>query len=64
MFISLRFPCSSLCLHKNLVIGGFATGHIRVFSASTGVLLIEACAHARWINAMDICTEAELVSDR
>ena len=62
MFLSISFPCSSVCLYKDLIIGGFATGHIRVFSASTGALRIEACAHARWISAMDISTEAGLVS--
>lgn len=55
------FPCSSVCLYKNLIIGGFATGHIRVFSALTGTMLIEVCAHARWINAMDISVEAGLL---
>ncbi|XP_020627702.1 WD repeat-containing protein 54-like [Orbicella faveolata] len=55
------FPCSSLCFYKDLIIGGFATGHIRVFSASSGAMCIEACAHARWISAMDICLEAGLL---
>ena len=50
-----------MCLYKDLIIGGFATGHIRVFSASTGALLIEACAHARWISAMDMSLESGLV---
>ena len=61
MFLSIRFPCSSVCLYKDLIIGGFATGHIRLFSASTGAILIEACAHARWISALDISVEAGLV---
>ena len=32
-----------------------------MFSASSGAVCIEACAHARWISAMDICLEAGLV---
>ena len=32
-----------------------------MFSASSGAMCIEACAHARWISAMDICLEAGLV---
>ena len=32
-----------------------------MFSASTGALLIEACAHARWISAMDMSVESGLV---
>ena len=32
-----------------------------MFSASTGALLIEACAHARWISAMDMSLESGLV---
>jgi len=59
--LSASFPCSSLCFYKDFIIGGFATGHIRVFSASSGAVCIEACAHARWISAMDICLEAGLV---
>ena len=48
-------------LYKGLIIGGFATGHIRLFSASTGALLVEACAHARWINALDLCVDTGMV---
>lgn len=59
--LSTSFPCSSLCFYKDFIIGGFATGHIRVFSASSGAVCIEVCAHARWISAMDICLEAGLV---
>lgn len=55
------FPCSSVCFFEDLIIGGYATGHIRVFSNSTGALLIEACAHARWINAMDVCVSNGLL---
>ncbi|KAL9982873.1 hypothetical protein ACROYT_G004983 [Oculina patagonica] len=54
-------PCSSVCFYKDYIIGGFATGHIRVFSISTGALCIEACAHARWISGLDICVEAGLL---
>ncbi|KAL9982868.1 hypothetical protein ACROYT_G004977 [Oculina patagonica] len=54
-------PCSSVCFYKDFIIGGFATGHIRVFSISTGALCIEACAHARWISGLDICVEAGLL---
>ena len=61
MLLSIRFPCSSVCLYKNFIIGGFATGHIRVFSISTGAVCIEACAHARWISAMDISVDTGLV---
>lgn len=50
-----------MCFFEDLIIGGYATGHIRVFSNSTGALLIEACAHARWINAMDVCVSNGLV---
>ena len=61
IILSASFPCSSLCFYKDFIIGGFATGHIRVFSASSGAMCIEACAHARWISAMDISLEAGLV---
>lgn len=32
-----------------------------MFSASSGAMCVEACAHARWISAMDISLEAGLV---
>ncbi|EDO41534.1 predicted protein [Nematostella vectensis] len=54
-------PCSSIALLRNLVIGGYGTGHIRVFNGATGKLLIEVCAHARWINALDVAPDAGLL---
>lgn len=53
--------CSSVCLYKNLVIGGYGTGHIRIFDTQKGSLMTEICAHARWIHAMDLAPSAALL---
>ena len=58
---TFRYPCSSICLLNDLVIGGYGSGHIRVFNSASGVMLAEVCAHSRWINAMDISQESGLV---
>lgn len=55
------YPCSSICLLNDLVIGGYGSGHIRVFNSASGVMLAEVCAHSRWINAMDISQESGLL---
>lgn len=64
LFIILcRATCSSLCLYKNLVIGGYGTGHIRIFDTQKGNLMTEICAHAKWIHAMDLAPSVGLVSN-
>ena len=45
-----------------MVIAGYASGHLRVFSASSGKIGAEATAHARCINAVDVASEKGLVS--
>ncbi|KAK7488695.1 hypothetical protein BaRGS_00019992 [Batillaria attramentaria] len=54
-------PCNCLGLWKGVVVGGYASGHLRVFSATTGKLGAEVTAHARSINAIDVATERGLV---
>ena len=46
---------------KDLIIGGYGCGHIRVFNATSGSMLVEVSAHSRWINAIDISKESGLV---
>jgi hypothetical protein len=43
------------------VIGGFGSGHIRLFNAQSGEPCAEVAAHARWINAMDLATGSGMV---
>ena len=57
-----RWPCLSLGLWKDVVVGGYGCGHLRVFSASTGNITAEVTAHAKWINTIDIAKESGLVS--
>lgn len=62
IFLFLSSPCNSLGLWKDVLVAGYGSGHLRVFSASTGKLAAEATAHARTINAIDIATDNGLVS--
>lgn len=55
------WPCASLGLWNGLVIGGYGTGHLRVFSASTGKLHCQAAAHAKWINAVDVAKNTGMI---
>ena len=45
-----------------MVVAGYASGHLRVFSASSGKIGAEVTAHARTINAVDVASEKGLVS--
>ncbi|KXJ18917.1 WD repeat-containing protein 54 [Exaiptasia diaphana] len=55
------FPCSSLALYKEYVVGGYGTGHIRIFNLTTGKIVFEICAHAQWVNALDVAEENGLL---
>jgi hypothetical protein len=50
-----------VALWKDVVIGGYATGHIRMFDVKTGDIRIEIAAHARYITALDVAWKAGLV---
>ena len=60
-FCFARVPCTSVCLWNNLVVGGYGSGHIRIFSTETGKIRAEIAAHARWIHALDVASETGLV---
>ncbi|XP_031568831.1 WD repeat-containing protein 54-like [Actinia tenebrosa] len=55
------FPCSSLAIYKEYIIGGYGTGHLRIFNLASGKIIVEICAHAQWINAIDVAEESGLV---
>ena len=52
----------SLCCYKELVIGAYGSGHIRMFDVQSGQLKVEVCAHAQWINALHLAPTTGLVS--
>ncbi|EDV20827.1 uncharacterized protein TRIADDRAFT_50926 [Trichoplax adhaerens] len=56
-----NYPCSSIRLWDKYIIGGYGSGHIRIYEANTGNLEIEIAAHARWVNAIDVAFEANLL---
>jgi WD40 repeat protein len=47
-------PCWSVQIGHGYVIGGYSTGHIRMFSIEKKQLAVEIAAHARTVNAVDI----------
>lgn len=55
-------PCSSLALWKGVIVGAFGcSGQIKVYNLSTGKLGACACAHARWINAIDVAKDSGML---
>lgn len=46
---------------KDIVVGGYGSGHIRIFSVTTGKMAAEVAAHARWINSVDVSPDTGLV---
>ena len=57
-----RYPCSSLGWFKNTVLASYGSGHLRLYSADTGGLHVEATAHGKWITAVDVAHSNGLVS--
>ncbi|GFO36909.1 WD repeat-containing protein 54 [Plakobranchus ocellatus] len=55
------WPCNSVALWNDVIVGGFASGHLRVFSATSGAIGAEVTAHARTINAVDIAKDSGVV---
>lgn len=55
------YPATSLRLWKTFIVAGYGSGHVRIFSLNTGVVIAEISAHAKWINAIDIAAQAGLL---
>ncbi|BFZ00999.1 hypothetical protein BsWGS_04038 [Bradybaena similaris] len=55
------WPCNSLALWRRVLIAGFASGHLRVYNANSGICGAEVLAHARTINAVDVSKENGMV---
>ncbi|XP_077992745.1 WD repeat-containing protein 54-like [Glandiceps talaboti] len=53
--------CTAVCLFNDYVAGAYGSGHIRIFDVNSGNVQVEICAHAKWINAMDIAPSAGLL---
>ena len=56
-----RYPCTSLALYDDLIVAGYASGHLRVFSVHGGGLRCEADAHARCVTSVDVARGSGLV---
>ncbi|XP_005088939.1 WD repeat-containing protein 54 [Aplysia californica] len=55
------WPCNSVAVWKDVVVGGFSSGHIRVYNAASGTLGAEVTAHARSINAVHVACESGML---
>lgn len=43
-----------MAIWNDLVVGGYSSGHIRVYKMAAGKIVAEVTAHARWITALDV----------
>ena len=53
--------CTSVALLPLFIIAGYASGIVRLFSVSEGLLLAEVAGHARCITAVDAHPAADVV---
>ncbi|CAH1784998.1 unnamed protein product [Owenia fusiformis] len=53
-------PCNSLDIWQDSILAGYGSGHLRVFSASTGIMGAEASAHARLVTSVHIAKNCGL----
>jgi len=56
------WPSSSLCLWKDVIVAGYGTGHLRIYSTASSNLTAEVSAHARQITAIDVSEKGLLIS--
>ena len=60
------FPVTTLAIwnriEKGVIVAGYGSGHLRVFSANSGAIVAEATAHAGWITGMDLANASGLLA--
>ena len=49
-----RVPCVSIGMCGDVVVAGFSTGHLRLYSMSQASLLVEITAHAQTVMSLDV----------
>ena len=54
-------PCTAVAFCGEFIIASFGSGKIQFHNNTSNVLEFEINAHARWINAIDICEKNQLV---
>ncbi|ESO98292.1 hypothetical protein LOTGIDRAFT_203718 [Lottia gigantea] len=54
-------PCTSVSIWKDVVVGAYGTGHIRVYDATSGRIGAEVTAHARCINSLHVAKKSGLL---
>ena len=55
-FFVFNFPSPT-----GIVIAGFGSGHIRILSLATGLIIAEIAGHAGWITGMDLASASGLL---
>ena len=60
-----QFPITTLSIWnrvaKGVIIAGYGSGHLRLFSIPSGAIVAEATAHAGWITGMDLASVSGLL---
>ena len=52
---------TSMVIHRDRLVAANGTGHIRLYSLPSVGLICEVTAHARWITALDLAPESQLL---
>lgn len=47
-------PCTAIGVHRDVLVTGFSSGHVRLYSMSEGSLMVEIVAHAQTVMALDV----------
>uniref|UniRef100_T1IZ78 WD repeat-containing protein 54 beta-propeller domain-containing protein n=1 Tax=Strigamia maritima TaxID=126957 RepID=T1IZ78_STRMM len=61
-FDAFGFPCTSIAAWHELIVAGFSSGHLRVFSLQTLMLCTEVVGHARCITSVDVAASGLTLS--
>ena len=60
-----EFPVTTLTIWnkvaKGVLIAGYGSGHIRIFTIPVGAIVAEITAHAGWITGMDLASVSGLL---
>ena len=60
-----EFPVTTLAIWNRIpqgvIIAGYGSGHVRIFSVTSGAIVAESIAHAGWITGMDLANSSGLL---
>mmetsp|Transcript_15439 Transcript_15439/g.39164 ORF Transcript_15439/g.39164 Transcript_15439/m.39164 type:complete len:334 (+) Transcript_15439:75-1076(+) len=54
--------CTGLCAREHILAASYSNGELRLYSATSGSMLLQVAAHARWITALTLHPSAWLIA--